>query len=337
MSLLTIDRAVTGLGDVGLPSEGGPLDRVDLLRIVELSGLGGAPLVGKQHTLYRMVDWGGRRFKVRAFRSGEWAQRQLELAARLPHLFPRCYGRVEHCLIWEYVEMAPDSKNRMNEGAIADFLAEFTKAVVDPLSGKEVGRWCEDMARLGMLLPQTVQRIERYYEQQSQLVKDWHLEYLDAVPKNFIFDKNGRFLSVDAKHIFPGPRGLSLIKLHCHKGRLITKESYDRLVREYQQRVGFEEYEEEEYFDFLLFYYCMVLLADNARYTDRKFNLESKRNRWRKSTVLQLVGAPLWLRVMEEATSGMPFHAHRLREFSGRLARLKQVGIRGIWNGMKRK
>src|SRR5688572_2189932 len=81
---------------------GGGLSAADLQQIVMLSGLGAVPVSGRLQTVFRVVEFAGRPFKVRAFRDAAAAHRQLRLISKFETLFPRCYGRIGHCLIWEF-------------------------------------------------------------------------------------------------------------------------------------------------------------------------------------------------------------------------------------------
>lgn len=294
----------------------------DLERIVVMSGLGALPVGGRRHTLFRIVEFGGRPYKVRAYRSPIAAQRQLDLTRKVSHLFPSCYGRIEHCLIWEYAKDHGRPQERVLSEDIAGFLAELSNVPSEPLTAEVLDRWCDDLNRVGIFRPSSIDRIRDYFAEVQSEVRHWNYEYLDAVPKNFIYDASGRLLSIDGKHLFPGPRGLSLLKLFCHRDYLLPEKEYRAIADRYLSQVDCAEYNQPRYFDFLMFYYCMVLLAENAHYISRRHNLESNRNRWRKQKVLQIVRAPIWLCLFEGTRSSVPYYAMRMKQKVVRLLEL---------------
>lgn len=285
----------------------------ELERLVVLSGLGAAPVTGRKHGTFRIVELGGKPFKIRAYRDATTAQRQLNLIRNVSHLFPVCYGRIGHCLVWEYIKEFDRPPSRSLTEDIGAFLRDLSQVPSAPLTEEDLGGWCDEMGRAGFFRAKSIDRIGRYFRRVGPGIKRWNYEYLDAVPKNFIYDARGRLMSVDGKHLFPGPRGLGLVKLYCHQDYLISGAEYRAIVEAYRRCGDFPEYDDPTYFDFLLFYYCMVLLAENARCMSRRLNMESNRNRWRKTKVLEIIEAPFWMRLVEGARSSVPYHAIRMQ------------------------
>lgn len=304
-----IDIDVDALGD---------FDLATLEKLVLSSQVENTPIAARKYSVHRVLELDGQHFKVRAFRNPTAAQRQLNLIRRIRRLFPKCYGRIGRCLIWDYVPAISLPHEPQVMVDIGRFLAEIAQAEVTPISEDLFVHWCREIERAGIFLPRSINPIISYFANHRLQVPSWNLEYVDALPKNFIYGPDGKFLCIDGKHIFPGPRGLGLIKLHCHVGYLISNDDYLTVVKSYRDRVKFPEYDDPEYFNFLLFYYCMVLLADNAQFISRRCNMESARTRWRKRVILKTVRAPLSISLVERARSDFFYFASRLR---GRVAR----------------
>lgn len=298
------------------------LEISELEQLVAWSGVVHLPIEARKYSVHRIVEHHGRRFKVRAFRTPGAAQRQLNFIRRVSHLFPHCHGRIDRCLIWDYESGAPVPEGRSVMADIGAFMAGMSQSSTAPLAEGVFDRWCEDIQRAGLFFGKTLGFLKSYFSDFRPNVPSWNLEYLDAVPKNFIYNANGRFLSIDGKHIFSGPRGLGLIKLKCHAGYLISEGEYQQVVRSYRQLVDIPEFDDPKYLKFLLFYYCMVLLADNAQFISRRCNLESARTRWRKQLVFETVDIPRLLRWTERAVSWLAYYACRTQTRTGQVVEL---------------
>jgi hypothetical protein len=288
------------------------LDLTELQRLVGLSGLGTRPVAGRKKTVFSVVDSAGRKYKVRAFRNADAAQEKLNLVAPVRHLFAPLYGRIGHCVVWGYAEGNGEAKESVATEA-ARFLTQLAQVEFPPLSEQQFAGWCEEIGRSLIFLPASLRLMLDYYRENLHRAHHWNIEYMDAVPKNFVFDENGRCVCIDAKHLFVGPRGLGLVKLACQRGIVASEDYCAELLRAYRQEIPLEEYDDPRYLDFVRFYYCMMLLQENAHYLPCRHNLESKQNRWRKRLLLDMVKAPAWLRLAEEAVLAVPFYTYQTR------------------------
>jgi hypothetical protein len=299
------------------------LSQEELRDVVELSGVRNIPIAFPKQTVFRVVRYGAEKFKVRAHLTPGSAADELRLVQPVRDHFVHCHGRVDHCLVWEYLEPAADRPKDIDKADIAEFMVAVAATPSREPDGVELESWWRTLRDGGVFGSQALRQIQAWYLKETPAVRRWNLEYVDALPKNFLARAPGQVVCVDAKHLFEGPRGLGLIKLFCHQGMLLSADDYERMKEIFLEQTGAGEFDDPDYFRFLLFFYCLLFLVKNARLVPRLVNLLSRRNEWRRQTVLDAVNASPGVRLAETLAWNVPRQFYRACQLPGRaMARL---------------
>ena len=281
----------------------------DLDRIVRLSGLDSQSVPPHKFARFELVDVDQQRFKVRAYRHSDTAERQFRLLSMAPHLFSRCYGRMGTCLVFDHT---PDVSVECSPHTFSDvgsFMAELASVSAPPLPQDEFDRWCSDLETGQVFLPHTLRLIRRHYDTQMQSRPiRWGLEYYVPSLGNFVRAPQGSLISVDEKHLFLAPRGTGLVKPE----RSYPAEVFDDLKAAYCGRLGFKDFDDPTYHEFLVFYYCISMMAFFAHNRRWGPNLDMPRMHWMRRRILRMVESPIAMRAVEEASWLIP---RRLREW----------------------
>jgi hypothetical protein len=285
----------------------------DLEQIVRLSGFPSEPQLTKIPIPFKVVEYLGRQYKVRAYTSGEAAQRCLDLIATVEHLFTPDYRRLDRYLVFEYIK---GSTVDSNEPAVREqilvgipyFLDELaTVQINDPLED-DFDFLCGNIGSAGIFRPRTMEVIRRYYFQVQSLTITSGLEYYDAMPRNFALTEEGKLVSIDEKHLRIGPRGVSLIK----PLEQLSKADFAKLKEAYLSKLDRVPFDDPAYHEFLRFYQDMTVLGAVASYRRREVNMYSYSFHSSRRAVLGIVGASPATRLSEEAL-WLPFWVHQIK------------------------
>lgn len=296
--------AVSGTTRPGAPgrSDVNPssaLTREAIERIVARSGLAGALSDPARQSQFTYVEDSGRKYKVLAYPSAAAARERFDLLGRTGDLFSPCPGRVENCLVHEFVESSGGGGTSTMAEDIGGFIAELGRIDAEGMQERAFDVWARTLEENGMFLGRTGALLRRYCQAALTRPVRWDLEYLDAVPKNFVYGGRRHLTCIDSKHLHPGPEGVSLAKLRANIGEYCRREDYEAIRRVYQERVPDNRLDDPAYFDFCLLYYSVFFLVANARRFPLRLNAENVMNRTRRKLVLGIIGASPWIRVLE--------------------------------------
>lgn len=296
---------------------GDNLESSDLEQIVRLSvqsGLHSQPRLPGKPTPHKVVWYEGRPYKVRGYASGDAARQKLELLRAARNFFVRCYGRADRYLVLEYIADAGPDSSPQGLTKLGELLAELERAQTSGRPQTDFDSLCNDVETAGVFLPRTVGLIRRYQRRAESPSFSWGLEHQDAVPKNFVLTREGRLLSTDEKHLRAGPRGVSLINAMLE----LPEGDFMKIRDAYLAKADPVPFQDPQYREFLLFYHLMYFLAFQAVNKPREANMRWVRWFWfhrYRQAVLQIVGAPLTVRLQEEAPWRVQYPLHRSRKF----------------------
>jgi hypothetical protein len=298
------ETAGSGTSPAGAPvrcelSSGSALSLADIEQIVAKAGLAGRLSDPARQSALAFVEHSGRKYKVLAYASAAAARQRLTLLGRTGDLFAACLGRVENCLVHEFVEGSGEAGNSHLGDDIGSFLADLAGFAVEPMHEPDFEAWSRTLAEKGIFLRRTIGTLRRYIAGALVVPVRWDLEYLDAVPKNFVYAGKRRLICVDSKHLHPGPQGVSLAKLYSNIGEYCRREDYTAIRNVYQNRVRDNRLDDPAYFEFLLLFYSLFFLVANAGQFSWKMNVENGMNRVRKKTVLGIIGTSRSIRLLE--------------------------------------
>jgi hypothetical protein len=285
-----------GRSDVN-PASG--LTRETIERIVGRSGLAGPFPDPARQSAFKFVEDSGRRYKVLAYPGAAAARERFALLQRTGDMFSPCPGRVENCLVHEYVEDSGMRGNSTLAEDIGGFIADLGKIESESMGVREFDDWARTLTESGIFLGRTTAALRRYCARALASPVRWDLEYLDAVPKNFVYGGRRNLTCIDSKHLHPGPEGVSLVKLHANVGEYCRREDYEAIRRVYQERVPENRLDDPAYFDFCLLYYSLFFLVANARRFPLRLNAGNVMNRTRRKIVLRIIGASPRIRFIE--------------------------------------
>jgi len=274
----------------------------ELEHIVYLSGLEARPKSRRTPAPSGIVLCDGKLYKVRAYQSEEDAGRQWEILYKFKHLFARCYGRVGRFLVLEYVDnsMKGDPKKASHQQdfvGLGAFLGELAMMEVDRPRDDRFELWCLKIEAAGIFRPETMDLIRRQYSQYGSMPIRWGIEYYDARFSNFVGTEQGTFLCVDEKHLWVGPRGVSLIKPMLQ----LRKKDFEKVLKSYCAKVNLMQFHDAHYRRFLLFYYVVFSLAFTGSVKALRKNLGLHAFHWRRQVLLEIIGASRITRLREEA------------------------------------
>lgn len=258
--------------------------------IVRLSGLGARRKLPYKATLTQVVQYEGLKYKVRAYPDPQKAQLQLEFLKKSECLFAPCRGQVERFLVFEFLDGRIVDANEA-PSRLGLFLAKLTALKVEPLNAlfqNQFDGWCHDIECAGIFRPQTIDLICSYYERVARQGIRWNVEHYDAMPRNFVLLDDGRFLSIDEKHLRVGPRGVSFVKLTWDLPPSISAKIKTCYVKETHTA----ELNESWYLEFLEFYYLVYSLAFNGSDRSLLTNLSVPQFHDRRRKLLRIIGAP---------------------------------------------
>jgi hypothetical protein len=304
------------------------LSYADLEQIVALWGQTGALSDPSRSTTFAFVQYCGQKYKVLAHASTTAAKRVYTLLTRTGGLFVACLGRVENCLVFEYVDASVEGGDPQVGKDIGNFLADLAGITAEPFDEVNFESWPRALVKERIILRRTGEALQRYLAKALVTPIKWDLEYLDALPKNFVYAGKGRLICVDAKHLYPGPQGVSLAKLYANTGQYCRAEDYAAIRSAYQNRVRDNRLDDPVYFEFLLLYYFLFFLVANAGHFSWRLNVQNRENRIRKKNLLRIIGASRWICFLEGIWWGAAFDLFWILKLPGRTVRfaLRQAG-----------
>lgn len=294
------------------------LSYADLEEIIRLSKLESRDIPERLYSQFSVVNHNQKHYKVRKYRDKWRIDDEIGILRRAPHLFAPFQGRIANYVVYDFVEDIRSEKPASQAHEIGSFLAELASVSAKPISGKEFNHWCDELQEARFFRPRTVDLIQGYFARRCPQVSHWNAEYIDAVPKNFAVDDRGRFVSIDAKHLHIGPRGLGLVKLYHQRNKLISEEEYQKTRDCFCGRLDFHQFSDPDYFDFLSFFYCFVGLLDNARFIAPCISFNAARNQWRRQVILDIIQAPSSMRWIEAIAWKIPHEISKARLFTRR-------------------
>lgn len=288
-------------------SPGSGLSYADIEQIVALSGLTGSLTDPARQSAFAFVHYGGRKYKVRAYASTAAAHARFTLLGRTGSLFVACLGRVENCLVNDFIEGPGEGGNSRLWDDIGNFLADLAGIATEPMHDADFEVWFRKLAERGIFLRRTTGALQRYIAKALVMPIRWDLEYLDALPKNFMYAEKGRLICVDSKHLHPGPQGVSLAKLYANIGEYCRPADYTAIRSAYQNRIRDNRLDDPAYFEFLLLFYSLFFLVAKAGQISWRSVVENGENRIRRKRVLGIIGASRWIRFLEGLWWGAAF------------------------------
>lgn len=322
------ERAAAGSGTTRPGAPGRPdvnpasgLTREAIERIVALSGLARPLSDPARQSAFTFVEDAGRKYKVLAYPSAAAARERFALLERTGDLFSPCPGRVENCLVHEYVEGSGGEGGLRLAEDIGGFLADLGRIDSEGMNEQEFDDWARTLEENGMFLAVTAAALRRYCADALTRPVRWDLEYLDAVPKNFVYGGRRNLTCIDSKHLHPGPQGVSLAKLHANIGEYCRREDYEAIRRVYQDRVPDNRLDDPAYFGFCLLYYSLFFLVANARRFPLRLNAGNGMNRTRRKIVLGIIEASPWICVLESLRWEWAFARAWMSNLPGRAVR----------------
>lgn len=263
--------------------------RSELLEILQQSGMADLAEAAHRTTQCRVIEFQGKRFKVRSYRDAEAAQRRLELVAEAKDgLFIDCYGRVDRYLVLEYREGTIGYSSEELSSLLGKFLGVLERTSLPFSPNDEFGAWCEVLEQANIFRPRTLRSIRDHYASLRPENICWSLQYFDLMPRNFIVTEKGELVSIDEKHLRVGPRGISLVKPMWQ----MRKENFRRVKEEHHAHSGFTEFDDPDYRRFLVFYYCLYSLASSGKVSASVYRKLSSFHLMRQK-VLRRVGLPI--------------------------------------------
>ncbi len=272
----------------------------DLEQIVSLSGLDSQTGLGETARPFQVVAYKGGTYKVRACQSTEVAEQWLQMLGGVSHLFSRCYGNVGRYLVFEYVNANAHSNGQTNSERvlfeIADLLAELAHAKAPYSLEDDFNSLCRDIEAAGIFGPKAMALVRRYFSDAQSFGIKWGLEYYDPLPRNFLYNREGRLISIDEKHLRVGPRSVGLIKMM----EQLPEEDFAQLKEAYFAQVGFVPFEYPQYHEFLTFYRCLSALGMIGAHRSSEVNKQEPRFHVNRQIVLRIVKTPITLRLKEE-------------------------------------
>lgn len=280
-------------------SPGCGLSHAEIEEIVTLSGLNGAQLNPSRRSAHSFVQYSGRKYKVRAYASAAVAKSKFTLLSQTGGFFVACFGRVENCLVFEFVEASLEGGDTHLGSDIGKFLADLAGIAAEPMHEPDFEAWSRTLAEKRIFLRRTAGALRRHIAEALLMPIRWNLEYLDALPKNFVYAGKGRLICVDTKHLHPGPQGVSVAKLYVNIGEYCRQEDYTTIRNAYQDQVRDNRLDDPAYFKFLLLFHSLFFLVANAGQYSWKLNVENRENHIRRKRALEIIGASPWLRFLE--------------------------------------
>jgi len=290
----------------------------DLEEIVRRSKLASREIPEHLYSQFSVVNYNQKHYKVRKYREKWRTDDEISIIRRAPHLFAPYHGRIANYLVYDFVEDTRSEKPASQAQEIGTFLVELASVSANPISAKEFDHWCDELQEARFFRPRTADLIREYFTRRCPEVSHWNAEYIDAVPKNFAVDERGRFVSIDAKHLHIGPRGLGLVKLHHQRNRLISEEEYQKTRDCFCSRLDFHQFSDPDYLNFVSFFYCMVGLLENARFISPCISFNAARNQWRRQIILDAIQAPSSMRWIEAIAWKIPHEISKARLFTRR-------------------
>jgi hypothetical protein len=291
----------------------------DIEKIVALTGLGGKKPNTAQQWAHAVVHYSGRKYKVCACASAAEADENFMLLSRTGDLFSACYGWTDNCLVFDFAEGSPSiGDERMGED-VGHFLADLAAVTTEPMRDSDYEAWVQSLLRARIFLGRTASHLRTYLARASAAPIQWNMEYLDAVPKNYVYPKNRKIVCIDSKHLYPGPRGVSLVKLHANVGQYCRAEDYAEIRKAYDRRIPDNRLDDPGYFNFLLVFYSLFFLVVNAGKFPWSMNVANEENRIRKKRILAIIGASRWDTFLEGIWWGVAYKFFRALKFPGRV------------------
>ena len=283
-------------------------------------------------TVMKTVEYRGRHYKVRGYRTHLDAQRRLAFLDLGKGLIAPALGRFERFLIFEYIDGETLSGSKGCK-AVIQFLVNL--AAINANSMEELGReqfesWCSKIEECRLFTKRTLKSMRQYYARSVAHCQKWGLEYYDALPRNFVWDGSGICLAIDEKHLLAGPRGVSLIKLRWQ----LSQEEFDALATGYFSQTNAFKQHDEAHWTFLEFYYLVYSLAFNADQRTLSTNLASAAFHQRRRKLIDLMEISSLGRI-RETLGWLVLHAFLKGKRSAVVA-FKQCGVRVFPNAVKR-
>ncbi|MBI4140484.1 hypothetical protein HY485_01460 [Candidatus Woesearchaeota archaeon] len=187
----------------------------NIVRAVKVESLG--EIAGLSGQTFKVTGSDGKRYKLH-YADGWFAAREIEKTVeKLPHLFPKCYGREGRFLLFDWIE------GRM-----------LTKEEKNPEVYRRLGEWCADVHNLNEVKKGNIDKyfFERLGKIPASIVSNeekaritWIFEGLrkeidveivvelhDIIPENFMVDKKGRMYLVDEGAFMHRIKGLGIAK-----------------------------------------------------------------------------------------------------------------------------
>jgi hypothetical protein len=249
---------VTSMVDAKLPAarlavtiEASP----DLERIVSMRDSGRVLTPGGRCLAAWVVEHEGKAYKIRSYPSPKAAQDQLERIRKAGQAFGRCHGAIGSYLVLDYLEAGDPCPGEL-PAAVGELLAHLSRSTAPPDEG-DLQVWLGQLQLFGVFSRETAEAAWTYFTAWRDRGITWSLEYFDALPKNFLFDQNGRCVCIDEKSLRVGPRGLSLVKPALRLGR----EEFRALRGAYAAACGVDPFLDPGYREFLHFYHSAYALA----------------------------------------------------------------------------
>ncbi len=273
----------------------GKLSSQEIEEILGSSGFEAEPPYPYRAAQLRLVRHGGRMFKVRAYRNSEEARQRLMLMDQVRDLFVPCYGRRGRYAIFEYVgknllHQCPDIPER-----IGAFLAELANIEAEPLADEEFDLWCRMLEDAKIFRPRTLDFLKRHYHRIKSPPLRWTLYYGDAMPRNFVFTEDAKFLCIDEKHLRIAPDGLNLVLAEWR----FPAQAFAKLKETYTAKAGTAQLESAECSRRILFYFCVAEMAYRLTHA-RPSKLHGQKEVHRERRLLLMIaGAGWWMRFSE--------------------------------------
>jgi hypothetical protein len=312
------EKAKLAIGEGKIHPASG-LSRKDVEAIIALTGLRGKQPDNAQQWQHAFVEYSGRKYKVCACATAAEAGENFALLSRTEGLFSACFGWIDNCLVFEYAEgLASADNGKMGED-VGDFLANLAAVDAEPMRPSDYEAWLRSLVKNRIILERTAAELREYFSKVLATSIRWDLEYLDAVPKNYVYPEDGKITCIDSKHLYPGPQGVSLVKLHANIGQYCRAEDYAAIRKAYDSRVPDNRLNDPVYFNFLLVFYSLFFLVMNAGKFPWSVNVANEENRIRKNRILAIIGASRTNTLLENFWWGAAFDFFWMAKFPGRV------------------